>query len=238
MKKINTLLALLLTASACAMCQAPTDKLEAAINAYVSQYKFTGTVLVARQGKILLQKGYGFKNAATQAPNTVNTIYGIASLTKQFTAAIILKLQEQGKLSVEDKLSKYYPGYPNGDKITIRHLLSHTSGIYDYTRNREFMSGDQSQPVALDSMIGLFINKPLDFEPGAKFSYSNSGYTLLGYIIEKITGRPYREALEKMILQPLHLGHSGYDFIALADSNKSTGYGYYAPGMYQPVKPV
>jgi CubicO group peptidase (beta-lactamase class C family) len=151
---------------------------------------------------------------------------------------VILKLQEQGKLSVKDKLSQYYPGYPNGDKITIHQLLSHTAGIYNYTNSKEFRAGDPSRPVTLDSMIRTFINHPLDFEPGTQFSYSNSGYTLLGYIIEKVTGRPYREALEKMILQPLQLNHSGYDFISLADKNKSIGYNYYADGMYQPAQYV
>ena len=238
MKKNKILPALLLAAIVSTSCLAQTAKLEEAINTYVNQYKFTGTVLVARHGEIILQKGYGFKDAATGTPNTVNTIYEIGSLAKQFTAAVILKLQEQGKLSVHDKLSKYYPGYPNGDKITIHYLLSHSAGIYNYTNNKAFMSGDQSKPVTLDSMIGLFINQPLAFEPGTKFSYSNSGYTLLGYIIEKVTGRPYREALETMILRPLQLKHSGYDFIALTDSNKATGYSYYAPGAYEPARYV
>lgn len=192
MKKNIIILTILLSISVCAFPQLQTAKLEEAITTYVNQNKFTGTVLVARQGKIILQKGYGFKDAATNKPNTVNTVYQVASLAKQFTAAVILKLQEQGQLTVYDQLSNYYPGYPNGEKITIHHLLSHTSGIYNYTDSKAFQLSDQSKPVKLDSLIRIFINEPLLFKPGSKFSYSNSGYTLLGYIIEKLTGKPYR----------------------------------------------
>jgi CubicO group peptidase (beta-lactamase class C family) len=212
--------------------------MEKAITVYSDQYKFTGTVLVAKQGKIILQKAYGYKNVEKESLNTLNTSYQVASLAKQFTAAVILKLQEQGRLSVNDLLVKYYPDFPNSAKITIHHLLSHTSGIFNYTNSKDFMSGDQSKPVSLDSMISIFRDKPLGFEPGTKFSYSNSGYTMLGYIIEKITGEPYRAVLDEMILKPLQLTDSGYDFLALEHSNKSTGYTNYAPGMYQVAKYV
>ena len=221
-----------------AISQSISAELDAAVITFVKQEKFTGTILVARKGEILLHKAYGQKNDEAGQPNTVNSIYQIASLAKQFTAAVILKLQEQGKLSVKDKVSKYYPGYPNGDKITIHHLLSHTSGIYNYTDNKAFMSGDQSQLVTLDSMIRLFNNQPLVFEPGSRFSYSNSGYTLLGYIIEKVTGKSYQHVLNKLILKPLHLRHSGYDYLALKDSNKTTGYLQYGSGGFTKANPV
>lgn len=218
--------------------QSISTELETAIMTFVKQDKFTGTILVARKGEILLHKAYGQKNAEAGQSNTVNSIYQIASLAKQFTAAVILKLQEQGKLSVKDKVSKYYPGYPNGDKITIHHLLSHTSAIYNYTDNKVFMAGDQSKPVALDSMIRLFKDQPLAFEPGSRFSYSNSGYTLLGYIIEKVTGKSYQFVLNKLILKPLGLRYSGYDYMALSDSNKTNGYLQYGSGGFKIANPV
>ena len=217
---------------------AQADSLDTAINSFVSQQKFSGTVLVAKQGTILLQKGYGFSDASSQKPNTVHTIFQLASLAKQFTAAVVLKLQEQGKLSVADKLSKYYPGYPKGDSISIHHLLSHTSGIADYLSVEKFRKADQSKEIALDSLIAVFMNEPLTSSPGTTFQYSNAGYTMLGYIIEKITGQPYSTVLENMILKPLNLRHTGYDFLSSSDSNKAVGYNFYAPGLYQPARYV
>jgi CubicO group peptidase (beta-lactamase class C family) len=224
MKYITLLSLSLYIATHPARTQSIQSNMQQAIDAYVAQHKFVGTVLVARRDSILIKKGYGLRDVATGSPNTPQTIFQVASLAKQFTAAIILKLQEQGKLTVSDRVSKYFPGYPNGDKITIHQLLNHTSGIYNYTDNRVFNATDQSIPVTLDSMIGLFSHQPLNFEPGTKFAYSNSGYTMLGYIIEKITGNPYQQVLESMIIRPLRLSNTGYDFISLADSNKSTGY--------------
>src|SRR5688572_32085344 len=109
------------------------DKLDALIDAYAKLYKFNGSALVAKNGTILLNKGYGYRNAADKAANNDQTIFQLGSITKQFTAAVILKLQEEKKLSVSDKLNKYFPGYPKGDSVTIEHLLTHTSGIYSYT---------------------------------------------------------------------------------------------------------
>lgn len=229
--QLTTIILLMITYSV--KSQPTKEKLQQAIMTYVNQEKFTGTVLVAKKDQVILHEGYGFKDAESKSHNTINTVYQIASIAKQFTAAVILKLQENGKLSVQDKLSKYYADYPNGDKITIHHLLSHSSGIYNYTDNKDFMSSDQSKPVTLDYMIKQFIDKPLAFEPGTKFSYSNSGYTLLGYIIEKITGQPYYKALEAMILTPLKLINSGYDYTILNDSNKSIGYTQYGIGNYK-----
>jgi len=237
MKKILTIgiyLLFALTASG----QTISNELEQAVITFVRQEKFTGTILVARKGHILIHKAYGLKNAATGEPNTINVIYQTGSFARKVKAVVILKLQEQGKLSVTDKISQYIPGYPNGDKITIHHLLSHTSGIYNYTDNKAFMASDQSQPVTLDSMIRLFKDQPLNFEPGTRFSYSNSGYTLLGAIIEKVTGQSYQSVLEKLILKPLGLRHTGYDYGVLNDSNKTQGYNQYRSGDFILANPV
>lgn len=200
--------------------------IDSLVTCYTGNAEFNGTVLVAVKGKLLLQKGYGYSNAAAQTPNNEHTVFNIASITKTFTAALVLKLQEQGKLSVTDTLGKYYPGYPNGGKVTIHQLLTHTSGIHDYLATKEFQLVDQTQPRTLDSLIIFFKNKPFDFAPGTRFQYSNAGYTLLGGIIEKVTGMPYGAALEQYIFKPLHLDNTSYgppaDTAALA-----TGYTMY-----------
>ncbi|MEO8762916.1 MAG: serine hydrolase [Ginsengibacter sp.] len=188
-------------------------------------YKFNGSVLVAKKGNVLLHKGYGFKDALRKIFNDSNTIFQICSITKQFTAAVILKLQEEGKLSVEDKLSKYFPAYKYGDKITLVNLLTHTSGIYNYTNDiDEDDSAIVCNPVSKQRVLDAFNNKPLDFNPGTKFSYGNSNYYLLGLIIEKVTGRPYEDVLRETIFTPLTMNHSGFDFRNLKDTFKATGY--------------
>jgi CubicO group peptidase (beta-lactamase class C family) len=145
-------------------------------------------------------------------------------MTKQFTSAIILQLEEQKKLSLQDSLTKYIPDYPNGNKITIEELLTHTAGVYNYTNDAAFMKNESMHPISRDSLIVRFKYKPLDFTPGEKFSYSNSGYELLGYIIEKVTGESYFQAVRQRIFQPLHMDHSGFDFTDLPSPDKAIGY--------------
>ncbi len=199
-------------------------KLDTLINAYAKMYKFNGSALVAKNGTILLNKGYGYRNAADKVTNNELTIFQLGSITKQFTSAIILKLQEEKKLSVSDKLSKYFPAYPKGDSITIEQLLTHTSGIYNYTNDGKFMATEVSKPASREMMMALFKDKPLDFSPGTGWNYSNSGYSLLGYIIEAVTKKPYEQAVRKYIFTPLQMTHSGFDFTHLKSNEKATGY--------------
>jgi CubicO group peptidase (beta-lactamase class C family) len=200
------------------------EKLDALINAYAKLYKFNGSVLVAKNGEILLNKGYGYRNAADKVANNEQTIFQLGSITKQFTSAVILKLQEEKKLSVSDKLSKYFPDFPKGDSITIEQLLTHTSGIYNYTNDRSFMENEVTKPTNRETIMAMFKNKPLDFSPGTNWSYSNSGYSLLGYIIEAVTKKPYEQAVRKYIFTPLRMTHSGFDFTHLKSKEKATGY--------------
>lgn len=200
------------------------SKLEEILKAYSSQYKFNGTVLVAHKGKILLDKGYGYRNLKDSVKHDPNSIFQIGSVTKQFTATVIMKLQEKKKLSVNDKLSKYFPDYPKGDSITIRQLLSHTSGIFNYTNDREFMEKEVSNPATREKMLARFKDKPLDFSPGTKWSYSNSGYMLLGYIIEDVANMPWEKAVREYIFNKAGMEHSGFDFTHLQSPAKSTGY--------------
>jgi CubicO group peptidase (beta-lactamase class C family) len=221
MKKIFLLLSLLWIGY---FSFAQGDKLDTLISAYAKLYKFNGSALVAKNGIILLNKGYGYRNAENKVANNEQTIFQLGSITKQFTSAVILKLQEEKKLSVSDKLSKYFPGYPKGDSITIEHLLTHTSGIHNYTNDGDFMANEITKPASREKMIALFRDKPLDFPPGTSWNYSNSGYSLLGYIIEAVTKKPYYQAVRKYIFTPLHMTHSGFDFTHLKKNERATGY--------------
>jgi CubicO group peptidase (beta-lactamase class C family) len=206
-----------------AFCQKTiVQKLDELMEAYCKVNKFNGSVLVSRKGKILLEKGYGIKNVRTNMPNDAHSIFQIYSITKSFTSTVILKLVELKKLSLSDKLSKFYPEFPKGDSITIEHLLTHTSGIYDYTR------GNNMPDLTERSFIQFIETKPFDFSPSAGWNYSNSGYWLLGFIIKKVTGMDYEEAVRKYIFKPLHMSRSGFDFKQLSGKNKTTGYAIFS----------
>ena len=194
------------------------------VTAYANLHTFNGSVFVSKRSMVLINKGYGYRNADSKVLNDGNTVYQIGSITKQFTAAVILKLQQEKKLSVQDKLSKYFPGYPKGDSITIQQLLTHTSGIYNYTDNGEFMANSTTTPSDRKRMMALFKDKPLGFSPGTGWGYSNSGYALLGYIIEAITKKPYEQMVRQYIFTPLKMTHSGFDFTHLKNPYNATGY--------------
>jgi CubicO group peptidase (beta-lactamase class C family) len=196
-------------------------KMEELLQTYYNIGKFNGSVLIAQHGKILLEKGYGFKNIHDHTYNDPNTIYQIASVTKQFTATVILKLIELNKLSLHDKLSKYYPDLPKSDSITIENLLTHTSGITDHyndTSSSPSIAGNE------ENLLTSLKKYELDFSPGSNWQYSNKGYQLLGYIIQKVSGMTYYEAVRKYIFTPLKMNNSAFDFIHLVSSDKATGY--------------
>ena len=199
-------------------------RIDSIVNAYTNTYKFNGSVLIAQKGTVILHKGYGLRDATSGERNTANTVFQIGSVTKQFTAAIIQKLQEEKKLSVQDKVSKYFPDYPRGDSITIEQLLTHTSGIYSYTSDRNFMATEVAKPQSREKMMSLFKNKPLDFTPGTRWAYSNSAYVLLGYIIEDVTKKPYEQVVREYIFKPVQMTHSGFDFTHLQSPDRATAY--------------
>lgn len=204
--------------------QTVEQKIEELLTAYSKQNKLNGSVLVAQKGNIIYQKGFGYRNAETKTPNDVNSIFQIGSITKQMTAAVIMQLQQEGKLSVQDKLSKYFAGFANGDKITIENLLTHTSGIYNYTNDTVIMKNDVTRHYSQEEMMKLFKSYPSDFEPGTKWNYSNSAYSILGYIIEKVEKKPYEKVVTERIFQPLGMVHSGFDFTDLSSPDKTKGY--------------
>jgi CubicO group peptidase (beta-lactamase class C family) len=217
------LLALGLVSGSFAQNLAP--ELDSVMQAYQKVQHFNGTVLVAKNGQVLLEKGYGYKNFTAGTRNDTQTVYMIASVTKQFTAAVVLKLIEQHKLALTDSLSKFFATYPDGREITIYHLLTHTAGIPDYTRDSVFMASHKGLKV---SQALIQYNKA-DFAPGTDWKYSNQGYQLLGEIITKVTGETYFDAVRQSIFGPLNMTHSGFDFANLKSGDKATGYWTY-PG--------
>jgi CubicO group peptidase (beta-lactamase class C family) len=166
------------------------------------------SVLIAKNGEILYQKGFGYADIGNRVPVTPETKFRIGSITKQFIASAILKMQEEGKLSVDDKLSKYVPGFPRGDEVTIRHLLTHTSGIHSFTSNPGFLKY-VTLPTTPDAMIDTIKSHPYDFNPGEHYLYNNSGFFLLGYIIEKISGITLADYLRENLFKPLGMNNTG-----------------------------
>lgn len=184
-----------------------------------------GTVLVSKAGQVLYNKAYGKANLELNVPMNTDHVFRLGSLTKQFTAVCILKLVEQGKLSLEDELTKFIPDYPvHGKKITIANLLTHTSGIKNYTGLPAFNDVLKRQDLSPQELIDLFKDEPLDFEPGSNNLYSNSGYILLGYMIEKISGKTYAEYVQENIFVPLQMTHSYYDKQAKVIPDRVSGY--------------
>jgi len=220
------ILAVLLTASCLAQDKTSTAdvaRMEQLIKAYVPA-RFMGSVLVAQDGKVLLDKGYGFANLEWDVPNTPTTKFRLGSITKQFTAASILLLEERGKLKVEDPVKKYMPDAPAAwDKITIFHVLTHTSGIPSFTGFPDFES-HEAQAMTPEKLVEWFRDEPLEFEPGTKWNYSNSGYVLLGYLIEKISGESYSEFVQQNIFTPLGMKDSGYDSNSAIIAHRAAGY--------------
>jgi CubicO group peptidase (beta-lactamase class C family) len=223
MKKILLSIVILLIFN-CSFAQNDAARIDTLLNAYQQLGRFNGSALVAKNGTVLLNKGYGYRDAEKRILNDEHSIFQLGSVTKQFTSAVILKLQAEHKLSVSDKLSKYFPEFPRGDSITIKELLTHTSGIYNYTNDASFMQNEITKPKTREQMMALFENKPLDFSPGTSWSYSNSGYSMLGYIIEKVTKASYEQAVRNFIFSPLKMTKSGFDFTDLKSSDKTTGY--------------
>lgn len=211
------------------------SKIDAYLNSAVAAWKFNGVALVAKDGKIVLHKAYGWRDVATKKYNDTSTRFPILSITKSFTAMVILKLQEEGKLSLNDKLSKHFSDFPNGDKITIEHLLNHTSGLYNYTDDiGEEDSALVNHPVMKKRILDLIYKKPAVQAPGEDFDYNNSGYYLAGIIIEKVTGKPYEQNVRELIFEPLNMKNSGFDFNNLKKDMRATGYQFLNPGVQKP----
>ncbi len=191
---------------------------------YAVHDNFNGTALVVRKGAVLLSRGYGYRDAKTRSRNTENTIYELGSNTNLFTAELIVQLDSKGKLGLDDKLTKYLPDYPNGDRISLKHLLTQSSGIYNYTNDPAFCVSPRYIFKNRDEIIDRFKNQPLAFAPGTDFQNSNSNYFLLATVIEKITHKKYEKAIKEEILFTCGMTHTGFDYHHLRDEYKAIGY--------------
>jgi CubicO group peptidase (beta-lactamase class C family) len=227
---IPRFVATFLLAGAC-LAQNVNSRMDQIMQSYASKQQFIGTALVARGGEVLFSKGYGPADVEWDVPNAPNTKFRLGSLTKQFTAASILLLEERGKLSVNDPVKKYLPDAPAAwDKITIFHLLTHTSGIPNFTSFPDYPKLEPF-PATAKELVARFQDKPLEFAPGEKWNYSNSGYVLLGYLIEKITGGTYQKFVNENIFTPLGMKDSGYDSNTAVISHRASGYAHGPNGL-------
>ena len=186
--------------------------------------RFSGSVLVARDGRAILSRGYGLANRERNEPNTSQTKFRIGSLTKQFTAAAVLLLQERGRLRVTDSICRFVADCPQAwQPVTIHQLLTHTSGIPNFTDFAEY-GQLMTAPRTVTEIINTFRSRPLDFAPGTRFSYSNSGYILLGHIVERASGQTYGEFLRANIFAPMEMRDTGYATNETTLSNRAVGY--------------
>ncbi|MFK7947370.1 MAG: serine hydrolase [Saprospiraceae bacterium] len=202
------------------------NKIDRLLNLYNSFGEISGTVLVAQNGKIIYKKAFGLANREWDIPNTIDTKFRIGSITKQFTAAIILQLIEEKKLKLKDNISTHLPYYRDdtGNKVTIHHLLNHTSGIPNYSNRPDFITKIIRSYIPTVALVKEYCSDDLAFEPGEKFSYTNSGYVILGAIIESITRKTYEENLQERILIPLEMNDTGYDSHYNIMTKRAAGY--------------
>jgi CubicO group peptidase (beta-lactamase class C family) len=202
-------------------------RIDRLIRTYAGNYLFNGSVLVAEKGKVIFKKGYGLANMEWNIPNSAGTKFRIGSVTKQFTAMLVMRLKQAGKLDLQAKITDYLPWYrkDTGDRITIHHLLTHTSGIPNYTTSGN-LTEIATHRYTPREVAEKYCSGDLEFEPGTKFEYDNSGYFLLGAIIEAVTKKTYGEVLSEQIFAPLGMTSTGIDAPAGLLKNRAAGYEY------------
>lgn len=221
---LNLLLGMSLVIALPSLAQTKAEEMDKMVSAYVANQQFMGSVLVTQGDDIIFSKSYGSANIEWDIPNTPTTKFRLASVTKQFTAASILLLEQQGKLKTTDLIKKYFPDSPAAwNKITIYHLLTHSSGVPDFVSFPDFNSF-QLLPTTAEKTIQTFRDKPLDFQPGQNVSYSSSGYVVLGALIEKISGKSYEAFVQDNIFTPLQMNDSGYDWNRTVIPHRAAGY--------------
>jgi CubicO group peptidase (beta-lactamase class C family) len=206
--------------------------LRSSLNEFVAQDRFSGAVLLAKNDKILFEQAYGFADHAFNVPNRVDTKFNLGSMGKMFTAVAILQLAQQGRLSLDDPLIKVVPDYPNTEvasKITIHQLLTHTSGLGDFF-GKAFQDTPKDTFTTIESHLPLFAAKPLLFAPGAKWSYSNAGFIVLGLVIEKVSGESYYDYVREHVFKPAGMINTDNYLIDADVSNLALGYTTGGPG--------
>jgi CubicO group peptidase (beta-lactamase class C family) len=224
MIKKAVLAAAVCIAAACTPAADVVPKADEYLRALTESGRFSGTVLLAREGKVLFAKGYGFADEQARIPNSPATRFPIASIAKPFTATLVLQQQARGTLSIGDPACKHFEPCPTAwREITIRHLLMHTSGIPNFADAPDFMSRVGTRRT-VDEVIATFRDQPLQFAPGSKYRYSNSGYFVLGAILEKVSGKTYAALLDESIFKPLGMNDTGYDNQAPVKPPLAIGY--------------
>jgi len=212
--------------------QEKAAKIDEVIRLANSYGQFNGAVLVADNGKVIYRKGVGYANMEWNIPNEADTKFRLGSITKQFTAMLILQMVEQDKIKLDGKLSDYLPDYrkDTGERVTVHQLLTHTSGIPSYTSQPGFFADVSRNPYGVADFVKKYASGDLEFEPNSKFSYNNSGYFLLGAIIERVAGKPYEQVLREKIFEPLGMKNTGYDHHNTIISKRAAGYTKTASG--------
>lgn len=208
-----------------ASCQNPEKQFDEILNGKSFEESPGLAVLVAKNDKVIYRKAFGYANLELDVKLKPEHIFRIGSITKQFTACAILKLAEEGKLSLQDEITKFIKDYPaHGHTITIEHLLTHTSGIKSYTGMKEWTEEVRRKDFKVEELIDFFKKEPMDFAPGEKYSYNNSAYFLLGYIIEIVSEKTYEDYLNETFFKPLGLENTSYDNTSRTIKNRVAGY--------------
>jgi CubicO group peptidase (beta-lactamase class C family) len=218
------------------------DKLKA-IDEIFSKYHeyegFQGTVLVAERGKVIYREAFGLANREWNIPNQVDSRFDIASVSKQFTAMLVMQLYEEGKIHLDSTISSYYPEYRSdvARNVTVHHLLTHRSGIPNYTSIPYVWSDSLINRYSSDELVQKFCSGELEFEPGSRYSYNNSGYFILSVILEKVSGQSFAELLQEKILEPLHMSNTGVDQRSSVIDKRAYGY-VQKNGIFENARPM
>ncbi len=212
---------------------------DSVVNAAITAHRTVGaSVAIMKGGRVVLARGYGLADMENDVPATEQTVYRIGSITKQFTAAAIMRLAEQGKLSIDDTLQKFLPTFSTqGNRVTIRHLLTHTSGIASYTGLKQW-APLMRLDLTTDSLIGVFAKEPFDFKPGEQWKYDNSGYFLLGTIIAKVSGKTYNQYMNEELLPSVGLTSTRYCSGSAITRHRAQGYSVTPLGIYSNASPL
>ncbi|WP_370895694.1 serine hydrolase domain-containing protein [Chryseobacterium gossypii] len=215
--------------------QIDKQRLDDYFKALDDNHKVMGSFAIADKGKIIYSNAIGFSDVENKKKADVNTVYKIGSITKTFTATLVMKAVEDKKLTLDTRLSTFFPRIKNADQISIEYLLDHRSGIHNYTDDILY-STYYTQPVSEEKLVSIIENAGSDFQPGSKFSYSNSNYVLLGYILEKVYKKPYSELILKFISQPLNLKYTGVGGKTDTSKNQANSYAYENNGYVRSIE--
>ncbi|WP_228237252.1 serine hydrolase domain-containing protein [Allomuricauda sp. M10] len=203
--------------------QVSKEELDTFLNTLTQQDKFMGAIHVSRNGQMEYNAHQGFANLETNNPATENTLYRVGSITKTFTAVLVLKAVEEGKLSLSQTLDTFFPSIPNADKISVTQMLNHHSGIHNFTNDPGFMEW-HTRPMTEQEMVQIIAAGGSDFAPGTQAAYSNSNYVLLSYLLQQVYQQPYSVILQEKILNPLHLQHTQFGDATLTETKKTRSY--------------